>query len=187
VSLPSQAFRTQRAIGRLAWGLAALVACTSKPAVPREGLADRSSTPGASPSNGASSVCSAPWALGVVGGAAQVVVMCPSDVRREPLDPNGPLAPSLAAGLDPARERVCQCAAQLPVPPFVDLVFTAKLDEGRVTVEAKNDDDLDPAAGPRFVECIGTVTARSAPMPGAACGAGAPATLVYPVRVDLAP
>jgi hypothetical protein len=108
--------------------------------------------------------------------------MCPSDVRREPLDPQGPMAPALAPGLDPARERVCGCASRVPPPPFVDLVFTAKPEEGRVTVEAKDDDELNPA----FVQCIGTVTANFARRPGAECEGG-PATYVYPVRLELSP
>jgi hypothetical protein len=114
--------------------------------------------------------------------------LCPDDVRREALDPAGPVAPALAPGLDPARERVCGCASRLAPPPFVDLVFTAKPREGSVTVEAKADDDADPTLGPAFAACVGTVTAKFAPTPqGGGCGGGGAATYVYPVRLDLTP
>ena len=132
-------------------------------------------------------VCAAPWALGVVGGSAQVVVMCPSDVKREPLDPTGPMGSSLTPALDPARDRVCSCAARMAPPAFVDLVFTAKPDEGRVTVEAKDDEELDPTLGPPFLACVGTVTATFAAGRTSACEGGGAATFVYPVRLDLAP
>jgi hypothetical protein len=139
------------------------------------------------PSANGPSACASPWQLGVVGGSAQVVVMCPSDVHREALDPAGPMAPALAPGLDPARDRVCGCASRMPPPPFVDLVFTARPDEGRVTVEAKDDDELDPAVGPAFVQCVGKVTAKFASAHAGGCEGGGAATYVYPVRLELAP
>jgi hypothetical protein len=116
--------------------------------------------------------------------------MCPSDVQRQPLDPTGPMAAALAPALDPAHDRVCGCAAKLPPPPFVDLVFTAKPADKTVSVEAKGDDDeLDPTLGPAFVACVGKVTARIERTQGngGACEGGAAATLVYPVRLELAP
>lgn len=131
------------------------------------------------------SVCAAPWALGVIGGEAQVVVFCPGDVQRKPLDPSGPMAAALAPALDPARDRVCSCAARMQPPPAIDLVFTAKGREGRVTVEAKDDDD--PEGGAAFADCVGTPAATFAPAAADVCPAGAPATLVYPVRLELAP
>lgn len=121
-----------------------------------------------------------------------MVVVCSSDVRREPLDPAGPLAPSLAAGLDPARDRVCSCAKQGDPPPFVDLVFTAKPDQGSVTVQAKDEDTSSLAAGEGapagpFVACVGTIEARFPPKAVPACGEGAAATIIYPVRLELGP
>ena len=121
-----------------------------------------------------------------MGGSAQVVLLCPSDVKREPLDPNGPMAPALAPALDPARERVCGCAARMQPPAFVDLVFTAKPEDGRVTIEAKGDEELDPTLGPPFLACVGTLTASFAPVHGGACEGGGAGTIVYPVRLDLA-
>jgi hypothetical protein len=113
--------------------------------------------------------------------------MCPGDVRREALDPSGPLAPALVPALDPARERVCGCAARLRPPPFVDLVFTANLPEGRVRAEAKGDaDEFDSELGAPFVACVGTVVASFPPMHATGCG-GAAATVVYPVRLELEP
>ena len=131
-------------------------------------------------------MCASRWSIDVVGGAAQVVVMCPSDVQRRPLDPAGPIAAALAPALDPAHDRVCGCAAKLAPPPFVDLVFTAKPGDQTVSVQAKNDEELDPTLGPAFVACVGTVTARAGGTSGTCEGGGA-ATVVYPVRLELAP
>jgi hypothetical protein len=134
------------------------------------------------------STCASRWSLEMVGGGAQAVVMCPGDVRRAALDPKGPLAGALSPGLEPARERVCGCAERMHAPPFVDLVLTAKLDEGRVTVEAKGDDDeLDPELGPPFVACVGTVTATFSPRHGPPCGSGTATSAVYPVRIEIGP
>jgi hypothetical protein len=166
--------------------LAVAVGC-APPASRTAGAAGAANGARAGASGDGPSACATPWQLGVVGGSAQVVVMCPSDVRRAALDPAGPMAPALAPGLDPARDRVCGCASRMPPPPFVDLVFTAKPVEGRVTVEAKDDDELDPALGPAFVQCVGTVTAKFAPAHGGGCEGGGAATYVYPVRLELAP
>jgi hypothetical protein len=112
--------------------------------------------------------------------------MCPGDVRREPLDLTGPVAPTIAPALDPTQSRVCDCAARLHAPAYVDLVFTSRPSEGRVTVEAKDDEDeQDPLLGPPFVACVGTVEVRFAKRPAAACG-GAGGSVVYPVRLELA-
>lgn len=134
------------------------------------------------------STCASPWSLEMVGAGAQAVVLCAGDVRREPLDPKGPLAGALAPGLEPARARVCGCAERMHAPPFVDLVLTAKLDEGRVTVEAKADDEeLDPDLGPPFVACVGSLTATFTPRRGPPCGSGAATSAVYPVRIEIGP
>jgi hypothetical protein len=124
----------------------------------------------------------------MVGAGGQVVVMCPADVRREALDPKGPLAAAISPGLAPARQRVCDCAERLRAPAFVDLVFTAKLDEGRVTVEAKADDDeSDPELTPAFVACVGSLVATFTPRRAPACGDGVATSAIYPVRIDIGP
>jgi hypothetical protein len=132
----------------------------------------------------ASSVCGRPWNLDVIGGNGQIVVVCSSDVRRQALDPTTASARALFAALDPTRERVCACVARLRSPEFVDLVFTAKPEEGRTTVQAAGDDDLDPVLGPPFVACVGTIAVAFAPLSSDACASGK-ASLVYPVRLEL--
>lgn len=136
--------------------------------------------------------CERAWSLGdVADGAGRVLVVCGSDIRREPLEESGRIARMLAPGLEPARERVCACIERLGVPPFVDLVFTARPDTGRVTVEGSEMDDLDPGLGPPFIACIGKVVARFEASPSDACSGGAgqgrddKAVIVYPARVDL--
>ncbi len=94
-----------------------------------------------------------PWTLGVIGGDGRIVLACTTDVERQPLDEAGTLARALARGLDPSRERVCACAAKGHTPDFVDLVFTAKPEEGRVTVRASAEEDVDSAVGADFVAC----------------------------------
>jgi hypothetical protein len=124
----------------------------------------------------------------MVGAGAQVVLMCPSDVRREALDPKGPLAAAINPGLAPARQRVCDCAERMHAPPFVDLVFTANLDEGHVSVEAKADDeDTDPELGPAFVACVGSLVAAFPPHEGPPCGGGTATSAIYPVRIEIGP
>jgi hypothetical protein len=73
-------------------------------------------------------------------------------------------------------------------PAFVDLVFTAKLDEGQVAVEAKaDDDDSDPELTPAFVACVGSLAARFPPHKGPPCGGGTATSAVYPVRIEIGP
>jgi hypothetical protein len=131
------------------------------------------------------SACGRPWLLDVIGGDGQVVVVCAREVRRQALDQAKNLARSLAPALDPARERVCACAERMRAPTFVDLVFTSKPEEGRVTVQASGEDDLDPQLGPPFVACVGTLVARFAPLSSEACSDAGKASVVYPVRLDL--
>jgi len=130
--------------------------------------------------------CDKPWTLGVIGGDARIVLTCANDVQRQPLDQSGPLARALAPGLDPSRDRVCACAAKLHAPPFVDLVFTAKPEQGLVTVRGNADEDVDPELGAAFVGCVGTVTASFAPIQSGACPGGH-AIAIYPVRLELEP
>jgi hypothetical protein len=122
-----------------------------------------------------------------MGGDGRVVVVCAHDVRREALDESSAIARALFPALDPARERVCSCVGQMRAPPFVDLVFTAKPEDGRVTVQAGGDDDLDPELGAAFVGCIGSVVATFAPLASGACDNAGKASFVYPVRLDLGP
>jgi hypothetical protein len=129
--------------------------------------------------------CGKPWKLDVPGGDARVVVVCATDVRRQAFEESSPIGRALFPALDPARERVCSCAGRVRAPAFVDLVFTAKPEEGRVTVRAEGDEDLDPELGPAFVSCVGTVVATFAPLPSEVCPGAGKASLVYPVRLDL--
>ena len=130
--------------------------------------------------------CAAPWKLDFAGGDAQAVVVCPSDVRREAFDAASVIARALSPALGPARDRVCDCAGRVHPPAFVDLVFTARPEEGRVTVKA-GDDDLDPDLGPAFVACVGALVAAFAPLPSEACPAAEKASFVFPVRLGLEP
>lgn len=131
--------------------------------------------------------CGRPWKLDVLGGDARVVVVCASDVRREAFEETSAIARALFPALDPAHDKVCACAGRLRAPDFVDLVFTANPEEGRVTVRADGGEDLDPELGAAFVACVGTVVATFAPVPSRACPEAGKASLVYPVRLDLGP
>ncbi|MDP9002399.1 MAG: hypothetical protein M3O46_20090 [Myxococcota bacterium] len=131
--------------------------------------------------------CDQPWNLGVIGGDGQVVVVCANDVRRQALDEASPAARALSPALDPTRERVCACVGRLRAPAFVDLVFMATPEEGRVTVRASTDEDLDPELGPAFVTCIGTVTVAFASLSSEACSDKTKGSFIYPVRLELGP
>ncbi len=130
------------------------------------------------------SACGAPWTLDLAGGDARVVVICANDVRRETFDESSVIARSLSPALIPARERVCACAGRVRPPPFVDLVFTANPEDGKVTVRA-GDEDLDPELGPAFVACVGSLVATFAPLPSGACPEAGRASFVFPVRLEL--
>jgi hypothetical protein len=147
----------------------------------------RTGPPAAAPSTGTAGplACDKPWTLDVIGGDAQVVVVCPGDVQRRALDEKSAMVRALSPALDPARERVCACVGRVPVPAFVDLVLTAQPEEGRVTVRAGAGDDLDPDHGPAFVACVGTVVATFEPLPSEACSGAGKASFVYPVRLEL--
>jgi hypothetical protein len=125
--------------------------------------------------------------LDVIGGNARVVVVCDTDVQRRALDESSAVARSLLPALEPARERVCACVTRLRPPPFIDLVFTAKPQEGEVTVRGSGDDDVDPELGPDFIACIGTVVAKFAAAPSDVCAGAAKASYLYPVRLELGP
>jgi len=134
----------------------------------------------------APAACASPWKLDFAGGDARVVVVCANDVRREAFDESSVIARSLSPALVPARDRVCDCAGRVRAPAFVDLVFTAKPEEGRVTVKA-GDEDLDPDLGPAFVACVGALVAAFAPIPSEACPSAGKASFVFPVRLGLEP
>jgi hypothetical protein len=129
--------------------------------------------------------CALPWTLeDVAGGPGRVVVVCGSDVRRQAVEP-GAMTRAIDPALEPARQRVCACAAKMPVPAFVDLVVTSSPDQGRARVEASEpDDELDPAVAPAFVACVGSLVATFARLHADTCGAGE-ATFVYPLHVEL--
>jgi len=137
---------------------------------------------------GAPDACSQPWTLeGMAGGPGRAVVVCGHDVRRAELDAD--MARAIAPALDPARVRVCACAAKMHAPAHVDLVVTAVPAQGRATVRVSQDDvdDVDPDLGPPFAACVGVVSVSFAPSHPDACPAGEEPSLVYPARIDLAP
>ena len=131
--------------------------------------------------------CALPWTLGdVEGGQGRVVVVCGSDVRRQEVEP-GVMTRAIEPVLEAARQRVCSCAAQLPVPAFVDLVVTSFPDEGRASVEeGELDDELDHDLATAFMACVGKVTAVIPRSHLDSCGPEK-AVLSYPLRVDLLP
>ena len=143
--------------------------------------------PGSSAAAGSEppSACGKPWKLEVMGGEGKVIVVCAHDVRRAALDESPALGRALYPAMDPAQSRVCACAGRLHPPPFVELVLTARPEEGRVTVEAKGEEDSDPELGPAFVSCVGSLTATFEPVRSGACPGGEPASFVYPVSIDL--
>jgi hypothetical protein len=155
----------------------------SAPASPAAADGNRSA------SSGGPEACSRPWNLGeVAGGPGSVVVVCGTDARREPLVGSGAVARAISPALEPARERVCACAARLQAPPHVDLVVKSTPDQGRATVEAGDpEDDMDPQLGPPFVACVGTVVVSYLPSHVAACPDSEKAAVAYPFRVDLVP
>jgi hypothetical protein len=146
----------------------------------------RPASPSPSPA-GQPAACDKPWNLDVVGGDGRVVVVCSHDVRRRAIEDSESIARSLIPALDPTREKVCSCVSRLKAPPFVDLVFTAQPVEGRVTVQAGGDEDLDPELGPAFVACVGTVVANFAPVASNECADPGKIAFIYPVRLELAP
>jgi len=130
--------------------------------------------------------CALPWTLeDVEGGQGRVVVVCGSDVRRQDLAP-GAMTRAIEPILEPARARVCACAARMPVPAFVDLVVTSIPDEGSTSVEASEpDDELDREPATAFVACVGTVKTAITRAHTDICGAEK-TIFKYPLRVDLA-
>lgn len=116
------------------------------------------------------------------------MVVCGTDARREPLGGSGPTARSISPALEPARERVCGCAARLQAPAHVDLVVKSTPDQGRATVEVSDpEEDMDPQLGPPFAACVGTVVVSYPPSRVDACSDPEKASVLYPFRVDLAP
>lgn len=130
--------------------------------------------------------CALPWTIeDVAGGPGRVVVVCGNDVRRQAVEP-GVMTQAIDSALEPARQRVCGCAARMPPPAYVDLVVTSSPDEGRARVEASEpDEELDPALAPAFVACVGSLTTTFARIHADTCGAD-DATFVYPLHVELA-
>jgi len=117
-----------------------------------------------------------------------VVVVCGSDVRREPLDGSGAIARAISPALERARERVCACAGRLQAPASLDLVVKSAPDEGRATVDASDlEDDMDPLLGPPFAACVGTVVVSYAPLHVDACPDHEKPVVVYPFQIDFPP
>jgi hypothetical protein len=133
--------------------------------------------------------CSEKWDVeDLVAAGGRVIVVCGTDVRRERLAESADLARAIGAALDPARERVCACAAHMRPPPFVDLVLTVWPTDGRVRVESSDPvDEQDPAVGAPFLACVGATTSRASMPRLDVCNGPGEASLVYPVRVELAP
>lgn len=136
---------------------------------------------------GAPKACDQSWALeDVVASDARVLVVCPGDVRREPPRP-GAMAKALDPGLDAARRRVCDCAARLPRPAFVDLVVTAIPEEGRASLETgEPDESVDHDVAAPFVACVGKVDVTFPAFPAAECPGAPKTTYVYSLDVELA-
>jgi hypothetical protein len=160
----------------------------SAPLVPASGPV----APGASrhpPSApGAPTACGQSWELqDAVGHGASVIVVCGSDVRREPIAV-GPMTRALDPALDLARERVCACAARGAAPGTVDLVVTAVPRDGRASVEpGEAEASLDPQVGQAFAACLGTLGVTFPAFQDAACEDGSGAKYVYALDVELGP
>ena len=154
----------------------------SAPSVEVPAAAPRASPP---PHAERLTACALPWTLqDVEGDHARVVVVCGNDVRRAELEP-GPVTRAIEPILEPARARVCACAARLPVPAFVDLVVTTTPDDGRTSAEADEpDDELDREVATAFVACVGKVQTAITRAHAEACGTEK-AIFKYPLRVDL--
>ncbi|HLK44328.1 MAG TPA: hypothetical protein VKT18_00005, partial [Acidimicrobiales bacterium] len=74
---------------------------------------------------GSPASCRQSWRLeDAQASAAQVLVVCGADVRRASIEA-GAMTRALDPGLDAARERVCDCAAHMALPAFVDVVVKA--------------------------------------------------------------
>jgi hypothetical protein len=135
--------------------------------------------------------CALDWTLyHASDDSGSVIVVCGNEVRRELLSRSAALRAAIAPALEPARQRVCACAARQLPPPSVDLVITVMPARGRASVEGsvsgEADDEADPARAP-FIACIGTVAASFPPLqPAGACETGVESTLKYPVHVELA-
>jgi hypothetical protein len=143
--------------------------------------------PPAPPSVDKLAACALPWTVGdVQGGQQRVVLVCGTDVRRQDLEP-GTMTRAIEPILEPARQRVCSCAARMPVPAFVDLVVTSVPEDGRASVEVDElDDELDRDLATAFMACVGKLTTAVPRTHLEACGTEK-ATLKYPLRVDLVP
>ena len=135
---------------------------------------------------GAPAACGQSWELeDAVGGAARVIVVCGSDLRRAAVEV-GPMTRALDPALDAARARVCECAARGPAPAFVDLVVTAVPRDGRASVEpGEPDASLDAQVAQRFAACVGSLGVTFPAFEDATCGDGAPAKYVYAMNVEL--
>jgi len=135
---------------------------------------------------GSPAACGQSWELeDAVGAGARVIVVCGSDLRREPVAV-GPMTRALDPALDAARERVCACAARGAAPATVDLVVTALPGEGRASVEpGEAEASLDPQVAQAFASCVGSLGVTFPPFDDATCGDGARVKYVYALDVEL--
>ena len=135
---------------------------------------------------GSPAACGQSWELeDAVGAGARVIVVCGSDLRREPVAV-GPMTRALDPALDAARERVCACAARGAAPGTVDLVVTAVPGEGRASVEpGEAEASLDPQVAQAFAGCVGSLGVTFPPFEDATCGDGARVKYVYAMDVEL--
>jgi hypothetical protein len=135
---------------------------------------------------GSPAACGQSWELeDAVGAGARVIVVCGSDLRREPVAV-GPMTRALDPALDVARERVCACAARGAAPATVDLVVTAVPGEGRASVEpGEAEASLDPQVAQAFAGCVGSLGVTFPPFDDATCGDGARVKYVYALDVEL--
>jgi hypothetical protein len=140
----------------------------------------------ASPGEDQLTACALPWTLETIAeGPGTVIVVCPGDARREPVQA-GPMTRAIDPALEPARHRVCDCAKRMQAPEFVDLKVTSAPDDGQARVEpGEIDDELDPDPARAFYACVGTLQVPFARSHADTCG-GPNVTFVYPLRVDLA-
>ena len=142
--------------------------------------------PAARPGDDQLTACALPWTLETMAeGPGTVIVVCPGDARREPVQA-GAMTSSIDPALEPARKRVCECAQRMAAPPFVDLKVTSAPDEGMARVEADEiDDELDAEPARAFYACVGALEVPFARAHADSCG-GPSAKFVYPLHVDLA-
>jgi hypothetical protein len=143
----------------------------------------------AEPATGGPAACGQSWRLeDVTSEGTRVLVVCATDVRRDPIQP-ATMARALDPALDVAHRRVCSCAARVPAPATVDLVVTSVPAAGHARVEPSEvdeaDDAVDPGVARRFLACVGAFDANFPPYAVDGCSGEARTTYVYSLSVEL--